>query len=95
MGQCGIALQTLRIADGENAHGPAGPQRQPGHQITVTGIVAMAGEHGQLVRARPFAHQCAPRRAGGALHQFEARRAGGDQPRVEFAHLRGAVQRVG
>ena len=40
MGQCSIALQSLRIADGENAHGPAGPQRQPGHQITVTGIVA-------------------------------------------------------
>ena len=95
MGQCGIALQTLRIADGENAHRPTGPQRQPGHQITVASVVAVPGEHRQFVRCRPLAHQCAPRRAGGALHQFEARRAGGDQPRVEFAHLRGAVQRVG
>lgn len=95
MGRGRVALQTLRIADRQHLHRPPGTLRKQGHQITVAGIVAVAGEHRQRVRCRPLAHQRAPRCPGGTLHQFETRRAGGNQPCVEFAHLCGAVQRVG
>ena len=65
------------------------------HFRTVTGIVTMPGQHRQFSRRRPLPHQCPPRRMGGALHQFEARRTGSNQPCIEFAHLCGAIQRVG
>ena len=95
MRQRRIALQTLGIAYRQHPHRPAGAPGQHRHQITVTGVVAVAGQHTQFVRRRPLTDQRTPGRPCRALHQFEARCAGRDQARIEPSDLRGAVQRVG
>ena len=92
MGRGGVARQAGDIPHRQHAHAPAGAQGQGSDEITVAGVVAVAGQHGDLAGIRPLAAQGAPGGMGGAAHQFEAGRAGGDQARVEVAHLLGTVE---
>ena len=91
-GQTRIASQTLRIADGQHPHRPAGLLRQRRQQIAIAGVVAAAGQHIHARGLRPAAAQRPPRSLGGALHQLETSRAGGNQASIEVTDLRGAVQ---
>ena len=95
MGQAGIALQPLRIADRQYPHRPSGAPGQHRHQIAITGIVALPCQHAQFGRRWPLTNQRSPGRPSRTLHQFEALCSGRDQARIKSPDLCGAVQRVG
>src|SRR4029077_5957018 len=87
-----IAVQLLRVAGGEHAHGEPGGLSEARQHVAITAVVAVAAHDHDAMGHRPARAQVAQRRFPGTLHQGVAGYAQRlDGMRIEGTHLRSRI----